>query len=135
MLCSWAKPVLRFKPATTLSREITDKLNAAAQAALAIERATFDAEKCTFANQAHAESIISLLNGIGSKRPEPTQRKNLWHTPGDPSKAPEPPLALEGDNIAGTGDPDDPATAKTKQNSQPAIASSANNSNTHRRWP
>ena len=45
------------------------------------------------------------------------QRKVLWallpaqmQDPGDPSKEPEPSLDLEGDNIPGTEDPDDPAT-------------------------
>ena len=86
---------------------------AAAQAALAIERATFDAEKCTFANQVHAaiDHLTTEWDRFEKAKADAAEEP-LATPPGDPSKAPEPPLALEGDNIAGTEDPDDPATAE-----------------------
>jgi hypothetical protein len=84
---------------------------AAGQAALAIKRATFDAEKRIFADQAAAlAGRLSVEWDRLTKLRTDQQEEPLVVPPGnpsDPNKEPEPPLALEGDTISGTlpGDP------------------------------
>ena len=100
---------------------------AAGQAALVIERATFDAEKRTFANQVHAAidhlttewDKLEKIKADAAEEPRATPPGAA----GDPNKAPEQPLAPEGDNIAGASeDPDHPVTADQPEFPDPELA-------------
>ena len=84
---------------------------AAGFAALALAKATFDAEKRAFADQAAALAGLSVEWDRIEKLRADQLEEPLSAPPGtDPNKEPEPLLELEGDNIAGTssGDPSDP---------------------------
>jgi hypothetical protein len=97
---------------------------AAGQAALAIERATFDAEKRIFADQAAALAgrLSVEWDRIEKLRADQVEEPlaSPPADPSDPSKLPEPPLALEDTEQPAHGDPPgDPSEDSTKEDQDP----------------